>query len=167
MGTTSGMRWGRWGIASAAAVTVGLSGCGTEPVDSSVIVTSGTTEQVSVFDAQQGDTRANALKTLGSVSPETPYRTTVTAEASKGLFGSGTPKNVNFGLALPARHDDGYYAVNLQPHDGSQQVQAAFVTWAAGAGSSAAPNSVPPLTLDVSASASDNGWRLTMMLPPS
>ena len=120
--------------------------------------------EVSVFDSLMGSSDEWARRTAGPSSASAPYVGRVTATATRTVMESSLP-DIRAGLAIPEFSTQGYFALQLQPQPGAEQmVELPF----------AAYNPDVPLTVKVAplpgrmtAEALEKGWliKLTVTMP--
>lgn len=158
---------------------VSLAGCGTATFDNQVIVSVddpsgrlGTDQvKVAVFDPMMGDTKDWAQQRMGIAAPGAPYRTSVFATDTKFVGDNSPPRSVRLGLYLPQYDDTGYYAISLEPVDGSiVDVAAPYVTYDYSWETTGKKRPTgPPLPLTITTGQDGSNWLLgvVVQIPPA
>jgi hypothetical protein len=132
-----------------------LGGCGTASFSNAFAVLVPSTQDVSVFDSQMGESAEWAEKTMAEAAPGSPYTTQVPALDTKFVGDDSPPTSLRVGVYLPDRTPTGYYSLILNDVvAGSVEAELPFVAWYS-------PDPVPPqpplpVTLDIAPG--PNGW---------
>ena len=121
---------------------------------------------VSVFDRTMGSSDEWAQRWIGSTAPGAVYAGKVSATATKMFYDSAPPARVETGIALPSYTKEGYFALDVNPVEGSEQTTLLpFVPYGV---PSESARSIVPLPARFRSEFSDKGWliHLSVDVPP-
>lgn len=122
---------------------------------------------VSVFDKQMGSSEEWAGRWMGSTGPGQLYVGKVAATGTKMFYDSTPPARVETGIALPSYAKEGFFVLDVNPVEGSDQTTVLpFVAYGSPSPSGAA---TVPLPARFRSEFSGKGWliHLTVDVPPA
>jgi len=121
---------------------------------------------VSVFDKDMGSSEEWAGKWMGGTGPGAPYVGKVSTTATRMFYDSTPPARVETGIALPSYAKEGFFLLDVNPVEGTDQTT--VLTFVAYGTPSPAAASTVLLPAKFRSEFSGKGWliHLTVDVPP-